>query len=263
MKVDVKFISSIEQSAKTTDLTAWYTLLKTDHFWFAWREAVFFREMDCAGIPKNANLSGMDIGCGQGEMRREIEKYTNWIMDGVDINLESLYRNKNCIGKTMFYNILDRKNVMKSHYDILILFDVLEHIDDPKAFLDAACFHIKSGGYLIINVPACPSLFSQYDAAAGHLRRYSKPGLRAALQTMGLEVITETYWGFSLVPLLFLRKCFFKCRNLRRDEILKIGFEPPGSLTNGILKLVGCVERRFIQQPFIGSSLIVVARKAA
>ena len=72
------------------------------------------------------------------------------------------------------YNIHDRAPDLAARYDAIILFDVIEHIESPAEFLASALYHLKPGGRVFINVPALQSLYSKFDVAVGHYRRYSK-----------------------------------------------------------------------------------------
>lgn len=64
-------------------------------------------------------------------------------------------------------------------YDTIIYIDVLEHIADDAAELKRAANHLKPGGRLAVLSPAHQWLFSKFDAAIGHHRRYSRRRLLA------------------------------------------------------------------------------------
>ncbi len=64
-------------------------------------------------------------------------------------------------------------------FDTLLYIDVLEHIEDDRAELRAALAHLASGGRIIVLSPAHPWLFTPFDRALGHFRRYTKESLRA------------------------------------------------------------------------------------
>jgi len=68
-------------------------------------------------------------------------------------------------------------------FDTIIYIDVLEHIDNDSAELNRAASHLRPGGRLIVLSPAHQRLFSQFDAAIGHFRRYDRPMLRAISPT--------------------------------------------------------------------------------
>jgi SAM-dependent methyltransferase len=63
-------------------------------------------------------------------------------------------------------------------FDTLLYIDVLEHIEDDRAELRAALAHLAPGGKIIVLSPAHPWLFTGFDRAIGHFRRYTKASLR-------------------------------------------------------------------------------------
>ena len=75
-------------------------------------------------------------------------------------------------------------------FDSTICFNVLEHIEDAAAALQAIADRLVPGGRLFLLVPAHPSLYGGYDRAAGHLRRYSKDQLRELLGVPDFEIQT-------------------------------------------------------------------------
>lgn len=59
-------------------------------------------------------------------------------------------------------------------YDTALYIDVLEHIEDDAAELAAVTARIRDGGSVVVLAPAYQSLFSPFDAAVGHYRRYNR-----------------------------------------------------------------------------------------
>jgi len=59
-------------------------------------------------------------------------------------------------------------------FESILYIDVLEHIEDDQREISKAARHLKTGGFLIILGPAFPFLFSEFDRAIGHFRRYTK-----------------------------------------------------------------------------------------
>jgi 2-polyprenyl-3-methyl-5-hydroxy-6-metoxy-1,4-benzoquinol methylase len=70
------------------------------------------------------------------------------------------------------------ESLTDQQFDTIIYIDVLEHIDNDRQELNQAAGHIRPGGYLIVLSPAHQRLFSPFDAAIGHYRRYDRPMLR-------------------------------------------------------------------------------------
>ena len=77
-------------------------------------------------------------------------------------------------------------------FDAIVYIDVLEHIDDDRGELIEAARRLRPGGRLIVLSPAHQFLFSEFDAAIGHYRRYSAKDLEA-ITPEGLTVESICY----------------------------------------------------------------------
>lgn len=65
-------------------------------------------------------------------------------------------------------------------FDTVLYMDVLEHIEDDRAELERAAERLHGGGHLVVLAPAHQWLFTPFDAAIGHYRRYTRRTLLAA-----------------------------------------------------------------------------------
>jgi SAM-dependent methyltransferase len=68
----------------------------------------------------------------------------------------------------------------EEHFDTILYVDVLEHIEDDRRELERSAARLRPGGHVIVLAPAHQSLYSPFDKAIGHFRRYSKTSLLAA-----------------------------------------------------------------------------------
>jgi 2-polyprenyl-3-methyl-5-hydroxy-6-metoxy-1,4-benzoquinol methylase len=66
-------------------------------------------------------------------------------------------------------------------FDSILYIDVLEHIEDDRVEARHAAGRLRSGGKLIVLAPAHQWLYSPFDEAIGHFRRYSRSSLAAAV----------------------------------------------------------------------------------
>jgi SAM-dependent methyltransferase len=103
-------------------------------------------------------------------------------------------------------------------FDSIIYIDVLEHIADDRAELLAASRHLAAGGRMIILSPAHPVLYSPFDAAIGHHRRYTKRGI-ASLGPPGcrleqLRMVDSVGLFASLANRLLLRQSMPTARQI-------------------------------------------------
>jgi len=94
-------------------------------------------------------------------------------------------------------------------YDTILYVDVLEHIADDRAELAAAALHLKPGGRLAVLSPAHAWLFTPFDAAIGHHRRYTRKTLAAvappSLVRERLDYLDSAGLFLSLGNRLFLK----------------------------------------------------------
>ena len=82
-------------------------------------------------------------------------------------------RLQNCLVRTEFVADLSEDEI----FDTILYVDVLEHIEDDKTELQQAMKHLSPGGSLIVLSPAHQWLYSEFDKAIGHFRRYTKSSL--------------------------------------------------------------------------------------
>lgn len=226
----------------------WFDVATSDHFWIRRRFEVMRRLAN--ETVTNAKRAA-EIGCGNGLLQRDIEDYYGIPVAGFELNEVALQKNVSRMSPLYCYNIHQRNPEFRGHFDLLLLFDVLEHIEDEGAFLRSVKFHLAESGTLLINVPAHQFFFSDYDRAAGHIRRYSIEQLVKVAERNGLKARAFTYWGLPLVPLLLLRKAM----SMRRSNG-KAGFDARGSAMNALLGLVARGEP--LPQRFLGTSVMAV-----
>lgn len=81
-------------------------------------------------------------------------------------------------------------------FDTVLYIDVLEHIEDDGGELVRASRHLDAGGALVVLSPACQFLYTAFDTAVGHFRRYDKKRLRA-LTPPGTTVERLEYLDFA------------------------------------------------------------------
>ena len=73
-------------------------------------------------------------------------------------------------------------------FQVACAFEVLEHIPDDETVLRELARVIRPGGALFFSVPVDPALFTGFDTACGHVRRYQASELRDRLAALGLHV---------------------------------------------------------------------------
>lgn len=231
---------------------AWYEIANMDHFWVRRRFEVLHR---LAGDLVSKAVAVAEIGCGNGLLQMQVEERYGKSVVGYDLNEHALKQNVSAKSPISCYDIFERRPELRQTYDLIFLFDVLEHIREEAPFLDALKYHLAPGGHIVLNVPAGQWAFSTYDTAVGHVRRYSNSTLRSACKAQGLSVKEWTYWGMPLVPVLFLRKIWL---NSEKDEskIISKGLDSRSKIVDRCLLAASRCE--LVPQKIIGTSLMAV-----
>jgi SAM-dependent methyltransferase len=224
----------------------WFDIATIDHFWIRRRFEVM-RFLADAVIRDSRGAA--EIGCGNGLLQKDIEDRYGISVAGFELNELALQKNVSRQCPLYLYDIHQRNSEFRSQFDLIFLFDVLEHIEDESGFLQSVKFHLAESGRLLINVPAHQALYSDYDRAAGHLRRYSLKQLAKVAEQNGLRVRALTYWGLPLVPLLILRKGM----SLERSNGTS-GFDP-GHMNRVLSWLARC---EALPHRLIGTSVMAV-----
>lgn len=233
----------------------WFEIASLDHFWVRRRFDVLRR---LAAREIVAARAVAEIGCGHGLLQRQIEDAFQQKVMGFDLNDFALKRNISRISRVCCYDIFQCHAALRERFDMIFLFDVLEHLADEDKFLGAVCFHLAQRGRLIVNLPAGQWAFSAYDKAAGHERRYSIHTLSETAKRNGLQIGSWTYWGLPLVPTLAIRKLWLLGRE-NPGQIISAGFNTRNSALNQALAFLSRCEP--LPQKLMGTSLMAVLQR--
>ncbi|MBV9489984.1 MAG: class I SAM-dependent methyltransferase [Verrucomicrobia bacterium] len=235
----------------------WFTIADLNHFWVRRRFEVA-KVLLGNLIARQRGVAVAEIGCGNGLLQRQFEDQLSVEVDGFDLNLAALRANVSRRSRLFYYDIAEDDKAFAGRYDFLLLFDVIEHIEDDGAFLRLAARMLKPDGRVVINVPAWQQLYSRYDERAGHLRRYSRRDLTAVVQASGFRVKRWTYWGAPLIPLLLVRQRQLK--DVPPERVIEQGFSPRNRWLNEALAWWAKLE--LVPGNPLGTSLMIVAEGA-
>jgi ubiquinone/menaquinone biosynthesis C-methylase UbiE len=163
-------------------------------------------------------------------------------------------------GVASFACTFEELNLPAASIPSIGVFDVLEHIRNPKNLLIEFARVLSTDGKLVISVPAHPFLFSDYDSSIGHFRRYTLAELRESLASAGFKLIYHQYLFAFLVPLAWtLRVLPGKLRKVNSSGSAKNArtqFRIAQKLSP-IFRFLAGIERT-LKLPF-GLSLIAIA----
>jgi len=232
--------------------------LLEDHYW--WHGVLRTMVMKELRLRLGPTARVLDVGCGTGGMLSEIQaSYPHWSCEGVDISLTAL---EHCQSRGL--SQVKQADVAElpfpaAEFDAVICLDVLYHEEVVEDLALAEMQRVlKTGGCLIMNLPAFAALRGAHDAVVCGARLYTVHQVLNRLRSGRMKVNLIHYWNAWLfIPLLLWRRRSRVSRTQRSDM-----HALPTEL-NRILRVCGGVDAwwcRALKIPF-GSSLFVVAVK--
>ena len=154
-------------------------------------------------------------------------------------------------------------------FDLVVAFEVIEHIEDDAGALAAWASHLRPGGWLLLSTPAWQKRFGPADEMVGHFRRYDPPVLRSRLAGAGLTDVELVHFGAPLGYLLEAGRNAVGKRRLaspesaasmaERSEASGRTLQPSTSWTATAARL-GTLPFRKLQNAFPGTGPGLVAR---
>jgi hypothetical protein len=138
------------------------------------------------------------------------------------------------------------------------LLDVLEHQEFDEGFLDGLVGKMAFGSILLLTVPAMKSLWSQWDVALGHFRRYDKRSLLQCVQGLPLSVLEVSFLFPEMVPLAMVRAR--RGAENHADENGSAEFPDLPALVNDALYGLGTASLTLRKKWAFGTSLFLAAQ---
>lgn len=146
---------------------------------FLFEKALNWKDYWRSQIEDHVSGDVLEVGAGIGANTRLLSKlhYRNWVCLEPDAELIERIELSPCGRRTLSVGSIEDLPEAGS-FDTILYIDVLEHIQDDRSELRRAKQRLRPGGTLIVLSPALPFLFSPFDRAIGHFRRYTKRSLR-------------------------------------------------------------------------------------
>src|SRR4051794_27862985 len=195
----------MSSSGPTYDPTHFEKLfaIEQDHAWFKARNELIG---EVAGEVTNDLPDGyrvLEVGCGTGAVLQVLEKRCrSGLVIGLDNFAEGLQFARH---RTSCPLVIGDANAppFGEAFDLVGLFDVLEHLPDDEGVLRKMSSLLLPGGVLLLTVPANPDLWSYFDVASHHVRRYRLDELRSKLIAAGFDIEYITHFMRALVPVMW------------------------------------------------------------
>jgi SAM-dependent methyltransferase len=182
----------------------------------------------------------LDVGCGDGYISHEMAKdHRIRSITGIDIHLseEQAAEMGSPGDKVTFHTRYD--DLKRNHYNLALLLDVMEHVEQDGAYLcDIVWKYISPGGFVVITAPAYRFLFGSHDRFLKHYRRYSRKELLGLIRSANLSCLVSGYLFFSLLPPRFLSIAFEKLFPSKAEDNRGVGAWSRGRVVTKAMELL-------------------------
>lgn len=195
----------------------------------------------------------LDVGAGSGFFSRHLLAETPAESAlCIDIGYPE-DRDDSVAGKPVHY----RRDTGPTDCDLVLMMDVLEHVDDDRGLVRHYAAKVPSGAHFLVTVPAFTFLWSGHDVFLEHKRRYRLPEIEATLGDAGLEVVRGAYYFGLVFPLAAAVRLADRNTTEPRSSMKR-----HGAVANGLLGALCTVELPlFPYNRLAGLSAFVLARK--
>lgn len=230
------------------------------HWWFVARRAIILSVLEGLNLPRDAAI--LEVGSGTSGNLEMLGRFGRVSAIEMDDTARRISAEKTggrfdiragvCPGEIPFSG---------ERFDLICLFDVLEHIEEASPTLAELRKHLAPGGLILVTVPAYRWLWSAHDVFLHHKRRYTAGLLRAQADAAGLVPDRISYFNTLLFPLAAVMRMLDRLRG----RTVASGNDVPAAPVNALLRSVFAAERHLLKAvnlPF-GVSLLGVLRARA
>jgi len=147
----------------------------------------------------------LDVGCGEGLFFPRLRQF------GLVEGIEPAWRmenERNADGNHIYTCSFDQNFQPPHKYSLILMLDVLEHLQDPIGALRHARELLEPNGTILITVPAFRTLWTNHDVLNHHFTRYTKAGLGQLTASAGLRIIEARYFFHWLYVAKFIVHIF-------------------------------------------------------
>lgn len=208
--------------------------LEADHWWFVGRRKILdtvikytLRSRQGTSAPRI-----LEIGAGTGGNHDLLSRYGKTSFVEMEPLARDIFKERFPTAELYDGKLPDDLPFGPAErFDLICLFDVLEHVEDDKAALVRLRSLLAPGGHLVLTVPAYQFLFGAHDRLHHHYRRYHRAALEALLVDSGFRVKTMSYINMVLLPLALVARGVDKLCKKQKSS----GTDMPAPWLNKIL----------------------------
>lgn len=152
----------------------------------------------------------LEIGCGRGDVSAHLAR-KGWHGLAIDFSPAAIAQARATLAPFPEVAVCQQAlSDLEGSWKTILLWDVLEHIEDDVGALRTIARLLGPGGHLLIAVPSNPREWRWDDDFYGHYRRYTVATLTGRLEGAGLA--TEAFWDFTYPAFWALRRVYTRLK---------------------------------------------------
>ena len=228
--------------------------VERDHWWFRARRDFIAAAIHRIAPPAGAQI--LDAGCGSGGNLEMLSRFGS--VSGFEFDRAALAAAASLgIGSVASGSLPNGIPFANGTFDVIGLFDVLEHLDAPVESLATLASRLTKTGAIVLTVPANPWLWGPHDVRHQHHRRYTDATLREHLSSAGLRVEYISHVNSLLLPLAIVQRISERVFGYSASDLM------PSRTINEALFRIWRAERAWIPRwsSPVGLSLLAIARR--
>ncbi len=224
------------------DVYAEMAALQSRHWWFAGRQKILASQIEQLKLKPQPDI--LEIGCGPGGNLAMLSRFGHVSAVELDEYARTYAQNLGTVAVNIKAGRLpDDIPFPPNSFDLICLFDVLEHVEEDAQSLKALRTFLKPGGRLIISVPAYQWLWSMHDVRLHHKRRYTIGRLKNLAEHYGWQVEKQSYFNMFLFPLAVMAR--LKDRLMPSGHVTGTGM--PHAIVNTVFETIFASEAKLIK----------------
>jgi SAM-dependent methyltransferase len=231
------------------------------HWWFSARRDILRARIADLGLAPDARI--LEVGSGTGANLEMLAGFGT--VTGLEMSADALrFASELPVVQSGRANLLagrcpEQLASIDGPFDLICLFDVLEHIEADEGALRELSRLLAPGGRIMVTVPAYDWLWTEHDVKLHHFRRYTRKSLCRAFGGAGLRISAVSHFNTLLFPLAVAQRLASHVTGQAPG-----GTEVPSGPVNALLRKIFATERHLLGRLDLrfGLSLMALATPA-